>query len=53
MCSSDLDDFVLVYLDDILFYIRTWDDKKVLDVFKNEKLYIKISKCEFGKTSLV
>ena len=32
-----VDDFVLVYLDDILVYSRTWDDhvshvKKVLDV---------------------
>ena len=27
--------------------------KKVLDVLKKEKLYIKMSKCEFAKTSLV
>jgi hypothetical protein len=27
--------------------------KKVLDVLKKEKLYVKLSKCEFGKTSLV
>lgn len=27
--------------------------KKVLDVFQKEKLYVKMSKCEFGKTSLV
>jgi len=53
-----LDNFVLVYLDDILVYSRTWDEhvchvKKVLDVLKNENLYVKLSKCEFGKTSLV
>jgi len=51
-----LDNFVLVYLDDILVYSRTWDEchvKKVLDVLKKEKLYVKLSKCEFGKSSLV
>lgn len=52
------DEFVPIYLDEILVYSRTWDDdvshvKKVLDVFKNEKFYVKISKCEFGKSSLV
>jgi len=48
-----LDNFFLVYLDDILVYSRTWDEhechvKKVLDVLKNEKVYVKLSKCEFG-----
>ena len=47
-----IDNFVLVYLDDILVYSRTLDEhvchvKKVLDVLKNEKLCVKISKCEF------
>jgi hypothetical protein len=27
--------------------------KQVLDVLKKEKLFLKMSKCEFGKTSLV
>ncbi len=27
--------------------------KKVLDVLKKEKLYLKLLKCEFGKTSLI
>ena len=27
--------------------------KRVLDVLKKEKLFLKMSKCEFGKTSLV
>jgi len=53
-----LDHFVLVYLDDILVYSRTWDEhvchiKKVFDVLKSENLYLKLSKCEFGKTSLI
>ena len=53
-----IDEFVLVYLDDILIFSKSWNEhichvKKVLDVLKNEKLYVKLSKCEFGKTSLV
>jgi hypothetical protein len=49
-----IDDFVIVYLDDILIFSRTWNDhvkhvKQVLDVLKREKLYLKMSKCEFGK----
>ena len=52
-----IDEFVLVYLDDILVFSQSWNEhvchlKKVLDVLKNEKLYVKLSKCEFGKTSL-
>jgi hypothetical protein len=53
-----LDDFVIVYLDDILVFSGTWDEhvrhvKKVLDTLQREKMYIKMYKCEFGKTSLV
>jgi hypothetical protein len=53
-----LDDFVIVYLDDILIFSGTWDEhvrhvKQVLDTFQREKLYVKLSKCEFGKTALV
>ena len=53
-----LDDFVIVYLDDILIFSGTWDEhvrhvKQVLDTFQREKLYVKMSKCEFGKTALV
>ena len=52
-----LDDFVIVYLDDILIFSKTWEEhlkyvKKTLDVLKGEKHYVKLSKCEFGKTSL-
>jgi hypothetical protein len=53
-----IDDFVIVYLDDILIFSRIWEDhikhvKTVFELLKKEKLYIKMSKCEFGKTSLV
>ena len=53
-----IDEFFLLYLDDILVFSITWDEhvlhvKKVPDVLKREELYVKLSKCEFGKTSLV
>ena len=53
-----LNHFVLVYLDDIHVYGRAWEEhmchiKKVLDVLKKEKLYLKLSKCKLGKTSLI
>jgi hypothetical protein len=53
-----LDDFVIVYLDDILFFSGNWDEhvthvKKVLDTLQREKLYVRLSKCEFCKTALV
>ena len=53
-----LDDFVIVYLNDILVFRRTWDErvrhvKQVLDTLQRENLYVKLSKCEFGKTALV
>jgi len=52
-----IDDFLIVYLDDILVFSKTWEDhvkhvKKTLDVLKRENIYIKLSKCEFGRTSL-
>ena len=53
-----LDEFLLLYLDEIIVYSRTWDDhvchvKKGLDGLQKEKLNVKMSKCEFGKTYLV
>jgi hypothetical protein len=53
-----IDDFFIIYLDDILIFSRRWEDhikhvKTVFELLKKEKLYIKMSKCEFGKTSLV
>jgi hypothetical protein len=53
-----LDDFVIVYLYDILIFSGTWDERvrhvnKALDTLQREKFYVKLSKCEFGKTALV
>jgi hypothetical protein len=53
-----IDDFAIVYLDDIFIFSRTWDGhvrhiNQVLDTLQREKLYVKMSKCEFGKTALV
>jgi hypothetical protein len=53
-----LDDFVIVYLDGIIIFRGTWDGhvrhvKKVFHTFQRENLYVKLSKCEFGKTTLM
>lgn len=53
-----LDDFVIVYLDEILIFIKSREEhvmhvKQVLDVLKKKNLFFKMSKCEFGNTSLV
>lgn len=53
-----LDEFVIIYLDEILIFNKYHDEhvmhvRKVLDVFKKEQLYLKMAKCEFGKMSLV
>jgi hypothetical protein len=53
-----LDNFVIVYLDDILIFSETWDEhvrhvKQVLDTLQRENMYAKLSKCEFGKIALV
>jgi hypothetical protein len=56
--SPFIDEFLISYLDDILFFRGTWDEhvrrvKKELDTLQREKMYVKLSKCEFCKTSLV
>ena len=53
-----LDEFFIVYLDEIFIFSKTREDhvfhvNRVLDILKKEKLFLKMSKCEFGKTSLV
>ena len=52
-----INDFVLVYLDDILVFSNTEDEQeshlcKVFDQLRKHKLRAKLKKCEFGKTHM-
>ena len=50
--KSYLNKFVVVFLDDILIYLRTQEKhdehlRMVLQILRDRKLYAKLSKCEF------
>ena len=52
-----LDVFVIVYLDDILVYSKTWSEhmkhlKIVLNILRQQKLFGKLSKCVFGASEV-
>lgn len=52
-----LDEFVIVYLDDILIYSNSLEEhlghlRLVLDKLRESKLYAKMSKCEWAKREL-
>ncbi|KAL3681508.1 hypothetical protein R1sor_024464 [Riccia sorocarpa] len=52
-----LDQSVIVFLDDILVYSRTLAEhqrhlRQVLQILRDNHLYAKLSKCEFGKTEV-
>ena len=54
---SYLDSFVIVFIDDILVYSKTKADhvchlRVVLQKLRDEKLYAKLSKCEFWLDSV-
>lgn len=47
-----LDQFAIVFIDDILLYSRNKEQyeeqlKILLEIIKNKKLYVKFKKCEF------
>ncbi|GKC54811.1 putative reverse transcriptase domain-containing protein, partial [Tanacetum coccineum] len=51
VCRPYLDNFVIVFIDDILIYSKTREEhvehlRLVLELLKKEKLYAKFSKCE-------
>ncbi|GKD08679.1 putative reverse transcriptase domain-containing protein [Tanacetum coccineum] len=52
VCKPYLDKFVIVFIDDILIYLKDKKEheehlKEILELLKKEKLYAKFSKCEF------
>ncbi|GJV31152.1 putative reverse transcriptase domain-containing protein [Tanacetum coccineum] len=52
VCKPYLDKFVIVFIDDILIYPRNKEEyadhlRIILELLKKEKLYAKISKCDF------
>ncbi|KAD7477365.1 hypothetical protein E3N88_00501 [Mikania micrantha] len=52
VCRPYLDQFVIVFIDDILIYSKTKQEhedhlRKVLELLRAEQLYAKFSKCEF------
>jgi len=52
-----LDDFVVVYIDDILIYSNSLEEhaehlRKVFQRLRENKLYAKLEKCEFGVTEV-
>eukprot|EP00877_Chromochloris_zofingiensis_P004554 jgi/Chrzof1/1409/Cz10g06220.t1 len=55
--APHLDEFVCIYLDDILVYSRSMDEhlehlRVVLSALREHKLFAKRKKCEFAKASL-
>nr|GEW38798.1 putative reverse transcriptase domain-containing protein [Tanacetum cinerariifolium] len=52
VCKSYLDKLVIVFIDDVLIYLRGEKEyeeqlKLIVKLLKKEELYVKFSKCEF------
>ncbi|KAI3773903.1 hypothetical protein L1987_48442 [Smallanthus sonchifolius] len=52
VCKPYLDQFIIVFIDDILIYSKNRDEHEehlrlILELLKQEQLYAKLSKCEF------
>nr|GEY77276.1 putative reverse transcriptase domain-containing protein [Tanacetum cinerariifolium] len=57
VCKSYLDNFVIIFIDDILIYSKYKNEheghlKLILRLLKEEKLFAKLSKCEFWLSTM-